>query len=123
MQTRKTQATAAVLAVALVVSGCNTVAGALTGGALGAGLGAIAGSMRGEAAKGTAVGAIVGSALGAAVGLDNDMQRANRRYYSYDRPYYPSGSSYYAPVPHGSYEEHHYYYGPPPTYYGRPYGY
>src|SRR3989338_10212519 len=78
---------AAVVAAALMVAGCETmpnktVQGAVAGGALGAGTGAIIGHQTGRAGEGTAIGAGLG-ALGGALGghaMDNQEKKAQQQY-------------------------------------------
>jgi len=72
---------AAILSIAIILSGCNasnTVKGggigAGAGGALGAGIGAIAGGGKG-AAWGAGIGAVVGGAAGAIIGNKMDKQK------------------------------------------------
>ena len=79
---------AAVVAAALMVAGCETmpnktVQGAVAGGALGAGTGAIIGHQTGRAGEGTAIGAGLGALGGALVGhaMDNQEKKAQQQQY------------------------------------------
>ncbi len=57
----------AVMACALIVSGCGTTTSdrAVSGGLLGAGAGAVVGSMTGSAVTGAVIGGVAGAAIGA----------------------------------------------------------
>jgi osmotically inducible lipoprotein OsmB len=79
MLSRLSVAPAALLAVAVAISGCgdNPTDRALTGGAIGAGTGAVVGSTVGHPIGG----AVVGGATGAVVGAATTPERP--RYYYY----------------------------------------
>lgn len=84
---------AAVLSMGML-GGCdNAGEGLFSGAALGAVTGLVIGSMSGDAGQGAAIGAVLGGAGGAIVGDQNERNRNNARYGSYEydsRPRYRS---------------------------------
>ena len=78
-----------------MLGGCdNAGEGLFTGAALGAVTGLVIGSINGDAGEGAAIGAVLGGAGGAIVGDQNERNRYNTRYGSYEydsRPRHRSG--------------------------------